>query len=123
MCRARGPGSRYRRAHRAAGARPAGIITDGLAGVFIPLADDDDPFALLAPMFSACDLVLVEGFKTGPYLKVEVFRAAAGGQPLAGTDKTIRAVISDDPVEVDVPVWPRSDLAKLVDELLALAAD
>lgn len=109
--------------HRAAGARPAGIVTDGLAGVFLPLADDDDPFALLAPMFSACDLVLVEGFKSGPYLKVEVFRRAAGGRPLATEDGTIQAVISDDPLEVDVPVWPRSDVPALVEKLLALAAD
>ncbi len=109
--------------HRAAGARPAGIITDGLAGVFVPLAEDDDPFALLAPMFAGCDLVLVEGFKSGPYLKVEVFRRAAGGEPLAAQDASIRAVISDDPVEVDVPVWPRSDVPGMVDKLLALAAD
>lgn len=108
--------------HRAAGARPAGIITAGLAGVFVPLTERDDPFDLLAPMFTACDLVLVEGFKTGPYLKVEVFRQDAGGRPLAADDPSIRAVVSDDPLDVGVPVWARSDVAGIADRLLKLAA-
>ena len=106
--------------HRTAGARPAGIITDRLAGVFVPLSPDDDPFARIEPLFAGCDLVLIEGFKNGPYPKVEVFRSAAGGRPLAVDDETIRAVISDDPLRVPAPVWPRSNLPDLAARLLEM---
>lgn len=107
--------------HREAGARPAGIITDGLAGVFLPLSPADDPFARIESMFAGCDLVLIEGFKNGPYPKVEVFRAAAGGRPLALDDEAISAVVSDDPLSVRAPVWPRSNVPELATRLLELA--
>jgi molybdopterin-guanine dinucleotide biosynthesis protein len=73
----------------------------------------------MAPLFAACELVLVEGWIDRPgWPKVEVWRAEAGDVPLAAERADISAVISDDPVEVDVPVWRRSDVAGLCDRLL-----
>lgn len=106
--------------HRAAGARPAGIITKSLAGVYWELTSVDDAFELMEPLYHSCDIVLIEGFKSGPYRKVEVFRKAAGGIPLAVADDSIEAIISDDSLDVDRPVWPRSDVAMLADKLLDL---
>ncbi len=106
--------------HRTAGARPAGIITKSMAGVYWQLGEGQNAFETMEPLYVDCDIVLVEGFKTGPYRKVEVFRVAAGGTPLAASDDTIEAVISDDNPDVDVPVWPRSDLDKLADEIMEL---
>ncbi len=44
---------------------------------------------------SACDLILVEGFKTERHPKLEVFREAAGNPPLHPDDPRIVAIASD----------------------------
>ncbi len=51
----------------------------------------DDLLAHLAP----CDLVLVEGFKTGTHPKLEVHRASCGQPPLAPVDASIEAQAVD----------------------------
>jgi molybdopterin-guanine dinucleotide biosynthesis protein B len=108
--------------HRQAGARPAGIVTEGLAGVFVPLAQGEDGFEQIEALFAGCDLILIEGYKAGPFAKIEVFRSAVGGQPLAAADPSILAVISDDSLDLPVPVWPRSRLEEWIPRLLARAA-
>lgn len=49
----------------------------------------------LLSRLSPCDLVLVEGFKTGRHPKMEVFRAAVGKSPLHPQDPEIVAIASD----------------------------
>jgi molybdopterin-guanine dinucleotide biosynthesis protein B len=59
----------------------------------------DDPEATLAQLLarlSPCDLVLVEGFKTGQHPKMEVFRRAVGKTPLHPEDPHIIAIASDE---------------------------
>ncbi|WP_377703700.1 molybdopterin-guanine dinucleotide biosynthesis protein B [Pseudoduganella sp. UC29_71] len=46
---------------------------------------------------SPADLTLVEGFKSYPYDKLEVYRPAAGRPPLYPDDANIMAVASDQP--------------------------
>jgi len=58
-----------------------------------PAPDLPELLACLAP----CDLVLVEGFKSGPHRKIEVVRAGADGELLADRDATICAVATDRP--------------------------
>jgi molybdopterin-guanine dinucleotide biosynthesis adapter protein len=58
----------------------------------------DGPEATLAQLLarlSPCDLVLVEGFKTGQHPKMEVFRRAVGKTPLHPEDPRIIAIASD----------------------------
>jgi molybdopterin-guanine dinucleotide biosynthesis protein B len=58
----------------------------------------DGPEATLAELLarlSPCDLVLVEGFKTGQHPKMEVFRHAVGKTPLHPEDPRIIAIASD----------------------------
>ena len=107
--------------HRQAGASPAAIITEELIGFYLPSDAGVDPYAALAPMFADCSLVLVEGHLDGAGIKVEVWRQAVGGTCFASTRRDITAVISDDPVEVGVPVWPRSDIAALAQQVLRTA--
>ena len=107
--------------HRQAGATPAAIITEDLIGVFVPRGDGADFYDCLTGMFAGCDLVLVEGHLDGPGAKIEVWRQSVGQPPLAAERDDVVAVISDDPVSLEVPVWPRNDLAGLADRLLALA--
>src|SRR5580700_11773776 len=51
--------------------------------------------AQLLARLSPCDLVLVEGFKTGRHPKLEVFRRAVGKTPLHPEDPRIIAIASD----------------------------
>ncbi len=107
--------------HRDAGANPAAIVTADALGVFLRREPGADSYARLAPWFADCDLVLIEGDLEASGLKLEVWRAAAGTPCLASEYPQIAAVVSDDAPAVDVPVWPRSDVAALADRVLALA--
>lgn len=107
--------------HREAGANPAGIISGNLTAVFVPRSPGDDCYARLDPMFADCELVLVEGNIEAIGTKIEVWRAVLGTACLAADHCDIRAIVSDDWPEVNVPVWPRVDLGPLADRLLALA--
>lgn len=106
--------------HRQAGASPACVATPDLAAAYIVTAGERDPEEALKPLLELCDLTLVEGGVDRPGHKVEVWRAEPEGEPMARSRRDIAAVITDDPVEVDVPVWPRSDVKALVDRLLEL---
>ena len=59
---------------------------------------------VLAACFHDEDVVLVEGWKTSDLPKIELFRAATGRDLLTrGEDPTLRAVASDEPLDLDVP--------------------
>jgi hypothetical protein len=47
----------------------------------------------------------------------------AGGGCLAAEHRSIVAVVTDDPAEVAVPVWPRRDIEAVADRILALLHD
>ena len=57
----------------------------------------------LLTRFSACDLVLVEGYKHAPIAKLEVYRPALGKPLLHPLDRHIVAVASDGDVATDLP--------------------
>ena len=52
---------------------------------------------------SPADLTLLEGFKTYPIDKLEVYRAASGKPPLYPHDPHVIAVASDQPAPADLP--------------------
>jgi molybdopterin-guanine dinucleotide biosynthesis adapter protein len=71
---------------------------------------------------SPCDLVLVEGFKTERFPKLEIFRAAIGKAPLFPQDKLIVAVASDAPLSgIDIPCADLNDIPAVADLLLSKA--
>ena len=114
--------------HRLAGAAAVGICSPSMNAVFWPPSatqtpdaeDYDAKYAAYAPMFAHCDLVLVEGDSQTSATKIEVWRQAVGSPPLALSDPTITAVVSDDAPDADlnVPVWPRSNLQQLAKRIL-----
>ncbi len=106
--------------HRQAGAEPAAIITHDLIGLYLPRHADTDFYARLAPMFTDCDLVVVEGHLAGPGVKIEVWRREKDDSCLASGPADIAAVVTDDPLELDLPIWPRSDVAQLAGHVLTL---
>lgn len=115
--------------HRAAGASVSAILSRSLNAVFWPpeLPENDgeaataDRYAAFEPHFAACDLVLVEGDTTCQGTKIEVWRQAVGSEPMSLSDPKIRAVVTDDAIEVPVPRVPRSDIAAIAAKVLELA--
>lgn len=102
--------------HRLAGSAAVGILSQGMSAVFLPAEcwpPEQDRYAALAPLYSGCDVVLVEGDSSTRAPKVEVWRAVHGTAPLAREDRSILAVVTDDPLDIDVPVLIRADVPRL----------
>jgi molybdopterin-guanine dinucleotide biosynthesis protein MobB len=101
--------------HRQAGADVVGILSRSMNAVFWPPLEDGsvDRYAAFEPLFAACDIVLVEGDTLAAAPKIEVWRAQLGTEPIAGGDPSVLAVVSDDRLEIPVPVLPRSDVPGL----------
>lgn len=71
---------------------------------------------------SPCDLVLVEGFKSKPFPKIEVFRPSLGKPPLFREDEAILAVASDQPLSgTDLPYVSLNDVGAVADLVIATA--
>ena len=67
--------------------------------------------ALLSTM-TPVDLVLIEGFKSHPHRKLEVFRPSIGKPLLAKSDPSIVAVVSDQPIhELSLPVLDLNNIS------------
>jgi molybdopterin-guanine dinucleotide biosynthesis protein B len=85
--------------------------------------DPEPSLDYLLSRLQHCDLVLVEGFKSGDFPKLEVFRPEHGATPLWPDWPGIRAVASDAPLpECPLPVLPLADAAALADFIWAHAA-
>ena len=109
--------------HRTAGASPVAILSPGMTAVFRPTEDEGDEheYERIGHMFADCDLVLVEGDSKASAPRLEVWRAASGSVLYAATDQTIAAVITDDEVDVEVPLWPLSPIEQLADRIVQFA--
>ena len=64
---------------------------------------------LIAKM-SPVDLVIVEGFKSEPHRKIEVYRKANGKAPLFPDDPAIAGIATDADVETTLPVAHLDDI-------------
>jgi molybdopterin-guanine dinucleotide biosynthesis protein MobB len=73
---------------------------------------------LLARLFGETEIVLTEGFKRGPLPKIEVHRRERSDSLICrgeAHDPTLVAVVSDEPLELDVPVLPLDDVGAIAD--------
>jgi molybdopterin-guanine dinucleotide biosynthesis protein B len=108
--------------HRAAGAQEVAIVSQGRWALMHELRDEAEPpleqiIARLAP----CDLVLVEGYKREPHLKIETRRrGAADTSPLSASDPAIVAIAADSPQPGErLPVLDIDDIAAIADFIAA----
>jgi molybdopterin-guanine dinucleotide biosynthesis protein MobB len=111
--------------HREAGASVIGILSRQMNALFWATeqsseAAEQDRYEQFAPMYAQCDLVIVEGDTLTDGIKIEVWRAERNTRPLAEQDSTIAAVVTDDPLSLTTPSWPRSDVPALADKVLLL---
>ena len=118
--------------HREAGAVAVGILSPRMTAVFVPTdgsESGDGRYLRFETQFADCDLILVEGDLQSTATRLEVWRSVISEQPYAATDRAIAAVISDDAASlceradgIEVPVWPRSDVGEIANQILILAA-
>nr|WP_321525897.1 molybdopterin-guanine dinucleotide biosynthesis protein B [uncultured Cohaesibacter sp.] len=90
--------------HREAGSTEVALVAAGTRwAIMHECRDEDEPLLsdVLARM-SPCDLVIVEGYKSEAFPKIEVRRAdAVNTTPLAQKDHLIVAIASDEPEKMD----------------------
>jgi molybdopterin-guanine dinucleotide biosynthesis protein B len=92
--------------HREAGCQEV-LITSATRWALIHELRGDPELGLDQALarLSACDLVLVEGFKHAPIPKLEVYRASLGKPLLNPEDPCIAGVVADRPVPTRLPVF------------------
>jgi len=115
--------------HRQAGAVPVSMVTQTMSAVYLPRTQDYTPQKLLDTFYAQVDIVLIEGWISGPYDKIEVWRKTMGRPPLFSSVRQVKALVSDDsmsPADTScvanqkISCFQRSDLAGVVAYLLAL---
>jgi len=107
--------------HREAGAHEV-LVASGTRWALLHEVDGPEPGLpdLLARM-EPVDVVLVEGFKTHPFPKLEVHRPALGKAPIWPEQLDIIAVAADAPIACDRTVLPLNNPAAVSDWVLGLA--
>ncbi|CAD0184120.1 Molybdenum cofactor biosynthesis adapter protein [Ruegeria sp. THAF57] len=105
--------------HRTAGANEVLLASGQRIAIMQELRGAPEPSlqSLLARL-NAVDLVLIEGFKREAHPKIEAFRAEPGNNLLARDSDTIRAVASDTPMDLNVPVFDLNDTKAIADFIL-----
>ncbi|MFP7674781.1 molybdopterin-guanine dinucleotide biosynthesis protein B [Marivita sp. S0852] len=105
--------------HRVAGATEVLLASRNRFALMHELRDaEEPPLHVLLGKLSPVDLVLVEGYKRDRHPKIEAYRAVTGHDLIAPGDKTIRALASDTPLELDRPVFDLNDSPAIADFIL-----
>ena len=109
--------------HRAAGAREVLISSGARFALVHELRNEGEPsLAELLRRLSPIDLVLIEGFKRGGHVKIEVHRQANGKPLLFPEDPTIRALASDlQTPSATLPHAHLDDVARVAELVMQLA--
>ncbi len=71
-----------------------------------------DPEVLIAEHLADLDLVLTEGFKRGPYPKIEIHRAARSSSLLCTSDELL-ALVTDESFDLNVPQFELDDAKRV----------
>jgi len=103
---------------RTAGAQEVMIASPYRYAIVHELRDAPEPTleAQLARL-SPADLVLVEGFKQAAIPRIEVYRPALGKPPLHTEDPAFLAVVTDAPLDIDLPCLTLNDPAQVAEFL------
>lgn len=105
--------------HRQAGAEEVILASGGRVAIMQELRGAPEPgLSDLVARLSPVDLVLVEGYKREAHPKIEAHRAETGQPLIAREDDTVRAIASDEALEIDRPVLDLDDTAAIANFIL-----
>ena len=97
--------------HRQSGAEEVLVSSAKRWALMHELRGAPEPHLLeLLKKLSPVDLVVVEGFKSEPHRKIEVYRKANGKTPLFPDDPAIAGIATDATVETTLPVAHLDDI-------------
>lgn len=97
------------------------MVTEELSAIYLPKTFGVSPEKILETYYTNADIALIEGWISGPFQKIEVWRKAIGRSPLFTGIQIVKAVVAEDPLEnINLPVFQRSDVDSLADFLLTL---
>ncbi|MCC0033441.1 MAG: molybdopterin-guanine dinucleotide biosynthesis protein B [Brucellaceae bacterium] len=103
--------------HRAAGATETAIVSSRRWALMHEGTQDEDepPLEDILAKLAPCDIVIAEGFKTGPHAKIETRRLATKDRaPLCATLPGFIAIAADHPAEDSaLPVFALDDIAAI----------
>jgi molybdopterin-guanine dinucleotide biosynthesis protein MobB len=105
--------------HRDAGACEVVLASRNRVAVMSELRDAEEPkLADLLTRLAPVDLILIEGYKRDTHPKIEAHRKETGQPLIAPNDATIHAVASDEPLDLDRPVFDLNDTDTIIDFIL-----
>ena len=106
--------------HRQAGAAEVLIAGKNRWALMAELRGADEPnLDELIGKMSPVDLVLIEGWKTAPHPKLEVWRRETGHALIAPENSTVRGIATDSDINTALPVLDLNDTKMLADFVLA----
>jgi molybdopterin-guanine dinucleotide biosynthesis adapter protein len=120
--------------HRESGASVVGILSRSMSAAFWPNEEvpekdrstqTESRYTEFEPVFSKCDLVIVEGDTQTTAPKLEVWRSELGPIQKSDQIENVRAIVTDDAGTFHLPTVPRSDVptvANLIFQILNLPA-
>ncbi|MCG8615352.1 MAG: molybdopterin-guanine dinucleotide biosynthesis protein B [Desulfobacterales bacterium] len=110
--------------HRTAGASPAAMVTSRMAAIYMPVSDDTAPDKLIETYYRNANIVLIEGWISGPYPKIEIWRAAVERPPLFGGLDDVTALATDDlPGQTEDALAKSRNITRLGLEPISAIAD
>jgi molybdopterin-guanine dinucleotide biosynthesis protein MobB len=101
--------------HKEAGAHTVVISSPQKVALIEDASHDHSPDELANRFIQGVDIVITEGFKRAKYPKVEVFRQGVHPHPLAPELENVIAVVSDDPLPLDIPCLKLNDISGIAD--------
>lgn len=109
--------------HRKAGAVPCAMMTADMTAIYLPRNENQSPLDIIEQYYSHTDIVLIEGWISGPCNKIEVWRHACNRKPLFHDVDHVKAIVADQKLAPDdiivaekkgIKIFPRSDLTGIV---------
>ena len=113
--------------HRQAGAAPAAVMVKGMAAIYLPGNADYTPKHLLETYCQGIDIVIIEGWISGPYPKIEVVRAGGKPNALFASAENVIALTGDNALkDIDrtaalakgIKLLPRDDIPAIASFML-----
>jgi len=103
--------------HAQAGAETVVVASPHKIGLVKKTVTDLSLEYLRDRFFDDIDIIIVEGYKTLPYPKIEIFRAAVHPQPCCQGDPHLLALVSDTELALGVPCFGLEAVTEIVDFL------
>jgi len=99
--------------HKKAGATVVALSSPEKFAVIKDVKEEWRPERLISLFLNDCDCVITEGYKTGPFPKIEVLRKAHSTAPVSADDERLLAFVTDLDMKGPRPQFKLNDVKKV----------